>query len=221
MASYARNVFSIVFLGQFNPSILNHEFLVANDIIPKNIPPFVKFLQKPTGQQFSEFLSTPVVSNIKYDKYSMLVETGRMQVLDETRSKPEESPIIDIAKKYLQVLRHTPIKLCGFNFKGNLRFVDVIDEREFDERLGVGREKIVKLSRSGIPRISQHISWSYKNGTALLQINKPKGESPDCLIQINFEFENFGSLEEFLKNLDLVAECHDEFRRLLSELEVK
>jgi hypothetical protein len=161
------------------------------------------------------------MSNIRYDRFSILVETSRIQILDETGGKPKESPIIEIAKQYLQVLQYTPIKLGGFNFKGNLRFMDANDEREFDARLGVDRDQIVKLSRSENPRISQHIRWPYQSVMASMQINKSKGEVLDCPIQINYEFEYHGNLEEFLRNLDLVAECHDEFQRLLSELEVK
>lgn len=218
MATFTEDFFSIVILGRMNPAILNHDFLVENDIIPKTVQPFSTLLQEPKGKQFTEFISTPVMSSIKYGQYSILVESQRLQAIDETGSKPHESVLLGIVKKYFGVLEHTPVKLGGFNFRGKLVFANRADERQFDERLGIDYGKIEGLTQSPAPRAHIFARWPYEDGNLLLQLNKQKDINSGCSLQLNFEFEYIESMDAFLERFDVIKKCHDEFARILSAL---
>jgi hypothetical protein len=221
MATFTEKQFSIVIMGGMNPSILNHDFLIRNEIIPANIAPFKDLLQKAEGHQFSEFVSSPIMSNIRYEYISLLVETQRLQALDLSGRKPSLSPIRDIVENYIRTLPFTPLKVGGFNFRGSLRFDNEEDEVSLDQALGSNRDKIKKLVESPGVRSSHHLQWPYKNGFALIQATKPKGVSFECSLNFNYEFEYAGDIDAFMTNFALIEKCHDEFTQILARLEVK
>jgi len=88
-----------------NPSILNPDFLKINNIIAKDV-------------NFIEFISTPPFSQIKYeDKTSIIVDTEKLNFSDSNSEKlPDESPIPQIAIKYISTLKYVPYTAVGINF---------------------------------------------------------------------------------------------------------
>jgi len=221
MPSFDGKFFSIVFLGRQNPQILTHDFLMNNRLLPTDREPFRGLLAKRDGTPFTEFISTPVLTTIKYGPISMLVEENRYQIRDDTFEHPPTSPIIEITKAYFgKLLRYTPLQLGGVNLNGLLRFGDINDERQFDERLGVDRGRASGLVASADVRVSVNFSLPWHKGTAEIQLPKPRNPSQPGAINFNYEFQ-FTEIDSFLANLDDAGLVHDRFRELLDTLRVE
>ena len=101
-----QNFLSIITLGSFNPAILTPEFLKDQGIwLTEEIP---------------KGTSTPVVSDLKYSNVSFTAELERFQIMHQGIKDFYESPIVNAAYKYLEVLKHTPLHVQGINFNINL-----------------------------------------------------------------------------------------------------
>lgn len=106
--------FSIVVLAQaHNPTILNPDFLKNNGIIDPSFTP-------------NNIICTPPVAQVSYmEGISLIAEFEKLQFIDtETARIPFESPISEIAKKYIDVLPHVRYKAAGLNFMGHYRCKD-------------------------------------------------------------------------------------------------
>ena len=100
MPIFDPKLFSIVFIGRQNPQILNHDFLIKNEVLPVKREPF-KSLIKDSSQKkppFTSYLSTPVVTALDYKWISIIVEENRFQIKDAKFNVPSKSPIITITK---------------------------------------------------------------------------------------------------------------------------
>lgn len=97
-----------------NPSVLHPVFLSSQNIVP-------------TGWELSEApVCTPAVSIIRYqNRISVLMEQGRLQVLDEMPSS--ETPIPAIATGILRALPHVRYRAVGLNFGSILVCADGSD----------------------------------------------------------------------------------------------
>jgi hypothetical protein len=112
MPSFKGQFFSIVFIGRQNPQILNHDFLFSHGVLPKDKEPFKNLFAKQDSQPFTEFISTPVITSIKYGPISLVVEENRYQIIDNRFEDPPSSPIIQITKKYFEeLLRYLPVAI--------------------------------------------------------------------------------------------------------------
>ncbi|MCK5862782.1 MAG: hypothetical protein KAH38_09870 [Candidatus Hydrogenedentes bacterium] len=103
-------LFSVVVTGEaHNPTILNPDFLVAREIVPSGWHDSVNVTQA---------LTTPPLSMVVYSNgISIVVENEKMQVVDSReQKKPIDSPIVEIACKYVDVLPHVKYKAVGINF---------------------------------------------------------------------------------------------------------
>lgn len=124
MPIFDLKLFSIVFIGRQNPQILNHDFLIKNEVLPIKSEPF-KSLIKDSSQKkppFTSYLSTPVVTALDYKWISIIVEENRFQIKDAKFKVPSKSPIITISKEYFgTLLKYTPFQVGGINFGGELK----------------------------------------------------------------------------------------------------
>jgi hypothetical protein len=221
MPSFEGKFFSIVFLGRQNPQILTHDFLVSNRVLPTDREPFSGLLGKRDGSPFTEFISTPVLTTIKYGPISMLVEENRYQIRDDTLQHPPASPIIEITKVYFgKLLRYTPLQIGGMNFNGVIRFGDTRDEQQFDERLGIDRRQISGLTSSEDLRVGMTVSMPWHKGSAEIQLPKPRDRSQPGAINFNYEFQ-YADIDSFLANLDDAGLVHERFRQILNALGVE
>lgn len=106
--------FSIVILAQaHNPSILNPDFLKNQNIVD---PSFT----------LNNVICTPPVAQVSYNEgISIIAEFEKLQFIDTVTSRiPYESPIQEIAKKYINVLPHVRYTAVGLNFMGHYRYKD-------------------------------------------------------------------------------------------------
>lgn len=220
MATFEGVFSSIVLIGRQNPQILNHDFLVNNNVLPKDQPPFKELFAKDGTQPFSEFISTPVLATIKYGPISIVVEESRFQTMDRRFEDPPSSPIIQITKRYFGVLRHTPLQLGGINLNGVIRFSDAKDEGAFDERLGFDRAPLSGMVGTTDVRIGLFFSYPWQNGIVEVQLPKPKERSKLGTINFNYEFK-FKDIETFLANLDDFGRLYASFKTFLKSLGIE
>jgi len=143
MAEIKQNLFSVVLVGRHNPMILNHDFLIQNDVLPKS-EPFYQDDLKNGKNPFKEFIATPPLSRIVYGEYSLHVQEDRYQASDQTGDPPSRSPIIDITKKYFgEILKYTPLVVGGINLNYDLVFGDQ-EEQKIDEAIGLDHNGLKK-----------------------------------------------------------------------------
>ncbi len=218
--------FSIVFLGSQNPQILNHDFLIDNQILPIEKEPFKSLMERASKEKppFTQYLSTPLVASLTYKWISIIVEQNRYQIKDTHFTTPLESPIISIPKEYFgRVLKHTPITLGGINFGGDIIFSDEADEVGFDESLGIDRQKFQSHLGLVKTQYSPKINLVWDDGQEdqfELSLKKPKNFSGACAVNFNFEFI-YKDMNSFVKKIDEAGKVHERFYTILRKLNVE
>jgi hypothetical protein len=101
--------FSIVVLAQaHNPSILNPDFLKNNGIIDPLFKP-------------NNIICTPPVAQVSYvEGISIMAEFEKLQFIDTLKTRiPFESPVPEIAIKYIKILPYVRYTAVGLNFMGH------------------------------------------------------------------------------------------------------
>ncbi len=221
MPNFKEQLFSIVIIGRLNPQILNHNFLIDNEILPVGEEPFKSLLAKENGNPFTEFVSTPVLASIKYDSISMVIEESRYQIKDSNYGNPVSSPIVDITKKYLgEILKYTPMTVGGINLSGNITFDDEKDEQGFNERFGVNKDALITHAGTEDIRLGMNFAFKWLEGLVDVQIPKLMGSSNSRMINFNYEFQ-YTNMKDFFGNLDKVDQIHEKFSEILKSLGVE
>ena len=221
MPTFKGNFFSIIFLGRQNPQILNHEFLINNNVLPENEEPFKTLFSRENTNPFTEFVSTPVITSLKYGPISIIVEENRFQIMDSRFEKPLSSPIIYITKKYFgDILRFTPFILGGINFNGIIKFDDIKEEETFDKQLGIEREKVINIFGIDDIRIGFSLSYPWNKGTIEINLPKIKDRSKPGGINLNYEF-NYVNVDQFLGNLDDLPLVLEKLDTLIDTLNIR
>ncbi len=101
--------FSTVVAGNtHNPSILNPDFLAAQDIVPEG-----------WGWKLAETFTTPPMALVRYEQgVSITIEPNRLQVIDAgLDDDPTVSKAADIASAYASALPHVHYTSVGINFQ--------------------------------------------------------------------------------------------------------
>lgn len=97
----------VVAANDHNPTILNPDFLDRQNIVP------AAWGWKVSGNP----ITTPPFAAVSYDSgVTVSVETNKLQVRD-VRSTAESSKALDIARKYVEILRHVRYSAVGINFR--------------------------------------------------------------------------------------------------------
>ena len=104
MIDYKNDYINLVVLGNFNPSILTHDFLIKECGFD--------FGNKPP----SKSPPVPVVASLDYDKISFFADLGRFQITEKNCKEPKLSQLPVYLNTYLERLPYTPITKCGANF---------------------------------------------------------------------------------------------------------
>ena len=98
---------SVVILAKYhNPSILNNDFLVSEDIVPN-------------GWQVKETVTTPAVSILKYSNgVRWTVDQDRLIIIEDCDlpfQQNDENKVHKLASAYIEKLQHTPYRSLGLN----------------------------------------------------------------------------------------------------------
>ncbi len=211
MAKATQKLFSIVLVGRHNPQILNHDFLVKYDVLPKSEPFFREL--KEGENAFTEFFSTPPISRIAYGKYSFLVQEDRYQAADATGRDPVKSPIIEITKSYFgKLLKYTPLTLGGINLHCDLSFENGDEEERFLTDLGIDYSRGRKAFQTQQLSPALAATFPFCAGNLSVGIVKPKNPENPIRLNFNYEYKFSSDIDDSLRNLDAVAELV-EYRR--------
>ena len=206
MSTAKQNMFSIVLVGRQNPQILNHEFLVRNNVLPEQ-EPFKKEL-KQGENPFTEFFSTPPVARIGYGPYSLLVQEERYQAADTTGDDPQESPILNITKTYFgELLKYTPFTMGGLNLSGVATYDGPDPEGKLYDALGLDRERLRgTFASNGTVPVNIGAAFEFLVGRMLVTFTKVREADNQININFNYEFPYPTEMSEFLSYLDHVKE---------------
>lgn len=218
MAKFEIQFLSIVFIGKLNPQILNHDFLMQNHVLPENQEPFISLFAQKNKSPFSEFISTPVLANIKYDSISMLIDDNRFQAKHDFPENIIRSPIILITKKYFgELLRHTPLTIGGININCKIIFDSAEEEKAFDQKIGISHNQLLVLSNNQKIRVNLGFNYSWSEGKVEVNWLKPKDQDNQCFMNFNYEYP-FINLDQFLNNLDKIDLVYEHFNKMISTL---
>lgn len=151
MESKLKHISIVVVASNHNPTILNPDFLRHEKIV----------LDKEWGWELSASpITTPPYSSVEYDSgIKITVEPRKLQIADEKSQNPNDSKIIDIAKKYIEVLPHVHCDAIGFNFHTLIAMEDadksiknhfLLDKFLSDEKLiTIGMKFVYQASNNG------------------------------------------------------------------------
>lgn len=223
MPSFDPKFFSIVFLGNQNPQILNHDFLVNNKVLPIKKEPFKSLVKTANKDEkpFTEFLSTAVVTSLTYKWISITIDPNRYSIKDSKFILPSRSPIILITKKYFgEILRYTPFKFGGINFSGRINFKNDDDEKNFDTKLGIDTEKFKSLIKTNTVQYSTKVNFPWNNDQIELKVDKPKMMPQIANINFNFEFV-YEEVDGFISKLNKTDIVYNKFLEILSKFNVE
>jgi hypothetical protein len=99
----------VVVANDHNPTILNPDFLDRQEIVP------AAWGWKVAGPP----ITTPPFATVSYDSgVTVSVEPNKLQVTDKSaRGGPQSSKVVNIARKYVEVLQHVRYLAVGINFR--------------------------------------------------------------------------------------------------------
>jgi len=178
------NFISIVFLGYFNPAILNNDFLKENKILITDEKPI---RENPT---------TPVFKSIEYLNLKFIIDLERFQIIEERINNFKDTKLINIAFKYFDVLKYTPLFVCGINFNLNVKildienFINLIKGNYILELLNIN-SFVINIKREILKKEEKFIGLNIRaklNTDKLIQLNLDKKDDSDVFI-LNYNYE--------------------------------
>ena len=113
-------VSSVVVANAHNPSILNHDWLLANKVLP----------ELPGGWEFAEPpFTTPPLSSIQYqNNLRIVLDPSRLAITAQTLGGnvvPDPDRVVSqLATSYASILKHIPYVAVGSNFKAYIEFAN-------------------------------------------------------------------------------------------------
>ena len=180
MAEYIQDLLNVVVIGNMNPQIINHEWLLKEKII--NEKHFVS--RRPGESPFKQYVCTPPFTQIIYDNIKFIVEMNRFEL--STQQKSINSDIFDIAKEYFSKLPHTPVTKLGFNIIGFFKFDNADELQKFNKKWMDYSDSLAKLIQN--KEINLGFGVTFKEDIALYRL--------DCIVpdahqrrQVNFNCE--------------------------------
>ncbi len=117
--------FSIVITAlNHNPTILNPDFLIRNEIVPSDWP----------LDNSKPILTTPAFSQLAFGVgISFQIDSDRIKISDSAPTG-EIFPVPEIAAKFMETLPHVNYQALGINFDRALLFSDVESARLFQRQ---------------------------------------------------------------------------------------
>ena len=217
MAKISKNFVSIVAMGSLNPQILNVDFLKDNKIVPIDKPPFDILFQQ--DKPFTRFISTPVLSNLVLENIEFIIEQGRFQIRDVAVSEWAKTKVMDITKRYFNVLRYTPLKVIGINFNATISFSGLEEVVNFQKLFLSENAKVTSIISKDNITAGLVLCYPYSdNGgriTLILErLNKTKDKR---VVSFNYEFD-FVDWPKFKAELGRITEIADYFDSILSQI---
>ena len=191
------NFISIIFLGNFNPSILTRDFLENNSI--------VHFMEEPTNIR-----SMALSSNIEYKDVRIMMDLKLFSVFQKNIDDFSKNTIVGLAYDTIDLLAYTPIKTIGINFNANAKILepdnlknDLSDKNQVLDFFG-GESYMLNIGKKFEENKEEidNISLQLKiDNYSAVQINIKKVK--DYGYNINYNFSS-GELFQKPENLDYI-----------------
>ena len=193
MFEIEKSVVNLTVVGRPNPQILTVDFLRGNKIIPKDEKPFKKLLRQETP--FTEFISTPV----------LFVDR---KVVDWART-----PIASIGRKYFAVLKHTPVRLVGFNLTAILTTDDAAALQTLQEICLPKNSRILDIIGQDSVSADAVLRYPYSadEGRITLSIRRTGKDKDEYNINLNHEvdFTDWKAFDSYLERLNAIGHYFD------------
>lgn len=141
------NYVNVVVLGNFNPNILTHQFLVTECGFDLGREP------KKQIQQI------PIAASVEYDKIFFFADLGRFEIKEEACVDPQKSKVPYYLETYLNTLPYTPIKKCGANFSYTAE-IALKKLESVETQLAVNRKSLCKSLEVDNIELNMHFDVS-------------------------------------------------------------
>jgi hypothetical protein len=214
---------NLVVLGNFNPSILTHNFLTA--VCGFDLG------SKPTEKN----LPLPVVASLSYGEISFFADLGRLQITEKNCRNPKKSKLPTYLKTYLNKLPHTPITKCGANFNCNIevrekKLKDIEQKLQKDRQYFCKALDVAEIQLEVIFDINDKAEtvkrWilrtTAQSGESSTTMNLQRLEDLKIKIDFNYEINLEQNRDEGIRKItDDYAKIYDlylfQFRKLFEE----
>jgi len=205
MVPIKKDSINIVVIGRLNPQIVNIDFLMNNDIIPKDEAPFRDLLK--SDRPFSKFVSTPVVVELEFDSIRFVVDVNRFLLMQTGVRDWSDSKVGLIASRYFKTLSYTPVTLVGFNLSCTVGPTTPTQDAEFQATFLGPKSRILKAI--GVDRPVADITLRYPaegdNARLSLTVSRPMKTEVARSLNLNYEFD-FAGWDDFQKRLERIPE---------------
>lgn len=217
MAIQSKNFISIVALGGQNPQIINVDFLKDNKIIPIDKAPFDQLFRQ--EKPAKKIISVPGLANLVLGNIEFVIDEGRFQIRETAISEWVETNIIDIAERYFEVLRFTPLKLVGVNLNSMITFETLEEAGKFQELFLSKDSQLAGIVSKGDITASIVLRYPYsgQNNRVTLTIEQPNKENKKRIVNFNYEFD-FTDWTNFRSELDKISEIADYADSIVDQL---
>jgi len=208
---------NVVVLGRQNPQILNIDFLKSNEIITVTESPFKELFEK--EKPFDKFVSTPVFTNLVLGPIEFVVDERRFSIRDKTIDDWVDTSIFDIALRYFETLRYTPINIIGINFTSEIAFSKIEEQKRFQELFLVEKSTILKIVDNDNVNASIVLRYPYPNdrGRVTLSINPYSEKQSSRIINCNYEFD-CNDVEILKELIGKISEKAEYFDKILNDV---
>ena len=217
MAELSKNFISFVALGGQNPQILNLDFLKAENILPVNEEPFVSLLAQ--EKPMKKFVSVPGLTNLVVGNVEFIVDEQRFQVRETGISQWTDAKVLDIAKRYFEVLPYTPLKLVGVNLNSTITFATSEEAKTCQQLCLPQDSKLARIISGDNVSASTVLRYRYSGGRGriTLTIEQPNRENSKRMINFNYEFE-FADWANFRTELEKIPDVAAYSESVLAQL---
>ncbi len=213
MSVYTQTKINVVVIGNMNPQILNHNWLLKEKIIPPKL--------LASGQDvvpFSNYVSTPPFTTITYGKLSFNVDINRFTLQGNQNDLNTE--VFSIAKKYFSKLSHTPVQKLGFNLYATVKFDSTEEEKGFINKWVSSSDSLKELFNNR--NIQLGFTVISKKGKVRYQLSciRKSVDRKNILLNCNCEFDvsNTNQLVKYLSEAGQYISQMNKLNRSLSQI---
>lgn len=207
----------VVTANDFNPTILNPDFLKMHNVVTD------EWGWKIAGSP----ITTPPFAIVPYDSgVTISVETNKMQVVDRYyQGELKDSKIAIITKEYVTILPHVRFSAVGINFRS---LVEKSDGNNFlKERFlaqGSWNSDAHKLEAAALtfiyPLEGRRFTLSLASGSATLKVDDKMEEKHGIIAGANFhrECQGYPCEKQVIEHIENITEDWNIYQKTLLDI---
>ena len=217
MFELKKSVVNLTVVGSPNPQILTVDFLRDNQIIPENEEPFKQLLSQ--ANPFTEFISTPLLVKLAFDHIEITADAVRILFVDRKVVDWDSTPIASIGRRYFDALRHTPVRLAGFNLTAVLTTDDATALQALQELCLPKNSRILEIIGQDTVSADAVLRYPYSaDGERITLSIRQTAKNKDAFnINLNHEVD-FTDWQAFGLYLERLGEVGQYFDSILDKI---